>query len=399
MMCVWMWPESLRRRGAEAVFEACRQAGVTDVFFLTKGLSGQTAFLTPLAPPMQAERDLLREALDAAHRRGLRLHAWFTSASDERYKNEHPESGLCHYTKGRNRGIVSISDAAYTRFMQDVLADMLRRYEVDGVHLDYIRYNHLIYGWSDEDQRRYAEGGVDLAHVRALMDATFCGESPDGKAVFEAYRQGDPDAVRLADVRRRNVLRFAGALCEAARAERGVLLSAALMPEGAYDDLTFANLHYGQSYAGLAPLMDMFLPMAYSLAYGKDAAWVGEVTRGAMRHGVPVVTGVHAYEGATARTLADDMAAVRAVPGASGVCLFREGAAAWAFVEGDRVSLLNPLDEPITACRVENGGETATVPAPVAPDSRRDFILPFRPELVQALAGEKEVCTLTVGAR
>ena len=70
MMCVWMWPESLRRRGAEAVFEACRQAGVTDVFFLTKGLSGQTAFLTPLAPPMQAERDLLCEALDAAHRRG-----------------------------------------------------------------------------------------------------------------------------------------------------------------------------------------------------------------------------------------------------------------------------------------------------------------------------------------
>ena len=398
MMGVWMWPESLRRRGAEAVFEACREAGVTDVFFLTKGLSGGTAFLTPLAPPMLAGRDLLREALDAAHRRDIRLHAWFTSASDERYKEEHPESGLCHYRKGRNRGIVSISDEPYTRFMQGVLADMLRRYEVDGVHLDYIRYNHLIYGWSEEDQRRYVEGGVDLAHIRALMDATFCGDSPDGASIFEAYRQGDPDALRLADVRRRDVLRFAGALCEAARAEEsGVCVSAALMPEGAYDDLAFANLHYGQNYADLAGLMDMFLPMAYSRAYEKDAAWVGEVTRGAMRHGVPVVTGVHAYEGATARSLAADMAAARSVPGSGGACLFREGAAAWAFVEGEHMSLLNPLDEPITACRVSGEGVERVISTPVAPDARLEFALPFRPSCVQALAGEKEVCTLVVG--
>ncbi len=82
MFGVWMWPESVRLRGAEIVFEDCRRAGITDVFYLTKGLAGTTAFLTPLAPPMTEGRDLLREALAAAHARGLRLHAWFTSASD-----------------------------------------------------------------------------------------------------------------------------------------------------------------------------------------------------------------------------------------------------------------------------------------------------------------------------
>ena len=397
MLGVWMWPESLRRRGTEAVFEACRRMGVTDVYFLTKGLSGTTAFLTPLAPPMMDGRDLLREALDAAHGRGIRLHAWFTSASDERYKEEHPESGLCHYTKGRNRGIVSISDAAYARFMQDVLADMLRRYEVDGVHLDYIRYNHLIYGWSEADLARYAAGGVDLARIRALMDETFLGESPKGEAIFDAYRRGDPDALRLAAVRRQDVTRFAEALCGAVRGEkRDVALSAALMPEGAYDDLAFSNLHYGQNYADLAPLMDAFLPMAYSLAYEKDAAWVADVTRGALRHGPAVITGVHAYEGATARTLSDDMAAARSVPGAAGVCLFREGAAVWARVDGKQLTLGNPLEEPVTACRLEREDETALISTPVESDGQRDFALPFRPDLVQALAGEKEVCTLTV---
>ena len=66
MLGVWMWPESIRKRGAEPVFDTCARGGVTDVFFLTKGLSGTTAFLSPLSPPMDPERDLLREALDAA---------------------------------------------------------------------------------------------------------------------------------------------------------------------------------------------------------------------------------------------------------------------------------------------------------------------------------------------
>ena len=395
MLGVWMWPESVRRRGADNVFEACRKMGVTDVYYLTKGLSGATAFPGPLAPSMADGRDLLREALSAAHRRGMRLHAWFTSASDERYKNDHPESGLYHYKNGRNRGIVSISCAAYARFMQDVLSDMLRRYEVDGVHLDYIRYNHLIYGWSDEDQKRYAAGGVDLARIRALMDETFCGDHPNGEAIFDAYRSGDGDAIRLADVRRRDVTRFAAALCEAVRAEKpNITLSAALMPEGAYDDLAFSNLHYGQNYADLAPLMDEFLPMAYSKAYDKDAEWVRQVTRGTMRHGVATVTGVHAYEGATAETLRQDIAAARSVEGAKGVCLFREGAAAWAFSNGKTLTLLNPLDAPLTACRVEGEGNSAVIATPVQPDETREFALPFRPTAVQALAGDAEVCTL-----
>ncbi|MBQ8953144.1 MAG: family 10 glycosylhydrolase [Clostridia bacterium] len=393
MLGVWMWPESIRRRGAEVVFEACLRAGVTDVFFLTKGLSGTTAFPSPFSDG----QDRLRDALDAAHRRGMRLHAWFTSASDARYKGEHPESGLYHYRDGRNRDIVSLSCQPYVRFMQELIAGMLRRYEVDGVHLDYIRYNHLIYGWSEEDQRRYEADGVDLPHIRALMDKTFCGESPDGEAIFQAYRQGDQDALRLAATRRRDVTRFAAALCQAVRAERPeATLSAALMPEGAYDDLAFANLHYGQNYEDLAPLMDLFLPMAYSRAYGRDDAWVRQVTRGTVRWGVPTLTGVHAYDGATAQTLARDMAAVRSETDAAGACLFREGAAAWAFVDGKRLTLLNPLDKPVTACLIEGAEGRQAISTPVETDAQREFLLPFQPDAVQALAGQDEVCTLVV---
>jgi len=392
-----MWPESVRRRGADAVFEACRRAGITDVFFLTKGLAGTAAFLSPAVPPMIPGRDLLREALSAAHRLGMRLHAWFTSASDERFKNEHPESGLYHYRDGRNRGIVSLCDREYIRYMQSLLGDMLRRYDVDGVHLDYIRYNHLIYGWSERDQARYAAQGVDLPHVRRLMERTFCADPPEREAIFDAFRNGDQDVILLARARRGDVNAFAGALSEAVRAARAdVVLSAALMPEGACDDLAFSDLHYGQNYRDLSEMMDLFLPMAYSQAYGRDSEWVRAVARGTARHGVRTVVGLHAFEGGTGLTLRRDLDAVERETALDGVCLFREGAAVWAYACGQRLSLLNPLSVPVTACAATGQGQCATVDARVEPGCQQDFRLPFVPDVVRAYSGNDEVCVFTV---
>ena len=82
---VWMWPESVRKYGAEAVTARCSMAGVTDIYFLTKGLSGMASYHSAIAPT-DCERDLLSELLGAAHAMGIRVHAWFTSASDEDYK-------------------------------------------------------------------------------------------------------------------------------------------------------------------------------------------------------------------------------------------------------------------------------------------------------------------------
>ena len=395
-----MWPESLLRRGAEAVFEACRRGGVTDVFLLTKGLAGKTAFLSRTAPAMEPGRDLLREALDAAHERGIRLHAWFTSASDEHYKAAHPESGLYHYVNGRDRGIVSISDPAYTAYMRGVMRELARGYVVDGVHLDYIRYNHLAYGWSDADRARYAARGVNVARVTGLLERTFYGDNPDRDYIFNCYRQGDPDALALAEARRADVTAFATALVDTVRAEKPALaVSFALMPEGAYDDLAFAALHYGQSYADLSRLANFMLPMAYSVAYQRDAAWVRSVAEGTARFGAPTLVGLHAYEGATAETLAEDIAAAKSAAGASGVCLFREGAFVWAFTAGRGATLTNPLAGPVTRVLFSAPGAQADMPVDIPQDGQQTVSLPFAPASVRAFCGEREVCVYTVGEK
>ena len=326
---VWMWPDSVSEKGADEVFDECAAMGVTDVYFLTKGLRGTVAFLTPLATAMERGRDLLLEAVEAAHARGIRLHAWLTSASDESYKSAHPESGVYHYKRKRDSDVISMTDGGYIEYMKAVISDLAGRYDIDGIHLDYIRYSHVTYGWSEEDYRDLAGRGADTEHLKSLIDKTYYGQSPDGDAVFRAYRSGDKDALILAQKRRGDVSGFASALAEAARAERPEIeLSAALMPEGGGSDISYPDLHYGQNYADLSAIFDVLMPMAYSRDYGADEKWVGGITEGAVRCGKAVVTGVQAYEGGTVDSVKRDTKAALDA-GADGVCLFRYGTDLW----------------------------------------------------------------------
>ena len=382
---VWMWPKSIREHGADKTVERCALMGVTDIYFLAKGLDGVASFHSAYAPHV-TDRDLLGELLDAAHRRGIRVHAWFTSASDHQYWQKHPESGRCHYIRGKDQGLISLADEGYLSYLAQVVEHLCRSYDVDGLHLDYIRYNHIIYGWSEEDKRRYAAEGADIDRLTALMDAMFVHEDKQPEAMFDAFRAGDPSVLALTRARRKDVLHFAQTMVNTARAVKpGLTLSAALMPEGAYDDVAFSDVHYGQNYQDAAGLYDYALPMAYSQAYGKDAAWVRGVAEGTMRRGMKTIVGLHAYEGGTAETLRADISGLADTP-VEGVCLFREGAFVQAHSCGREVTLFNPLDKHV---RIAAGG-TFLLDA-LDPHCEAHVILPAEPAALAAFAGDNEI--------
>lgn len=384
---VWMWPKSVREYGAKAVVTRCLRMGVTDIYFLTKGMSGTVSCRSAIAP-MDCERDLLGELLDAAHPCGIRVHAWFTSASDAAYKALRPESGRYHYVKGRDQGLISLTDEGYIAYMADFTRELCSAYPIDGLHLDYIRYNHLVYGWSEEDQARYAAEGADLSVLRAMMDRAFRdGEGPE--AFFEAYRAGNPSVHALARTRRRDVVHFAATLTSIARETRpGITLSAALMPEGTYEDIAFADVHYGQNYDDAARLYDYVLPMAYSKAYDKDGAWVRMVAEGTARRGLRTVMGLHAYEGGTVSTLREDIAALEGAP-IEGICLFREGAFVLADAEEGSLRIFNPLDKPVTA--LSGGDDPIALDAPILPGEER-LLDAAAPQELHAFTEAGEVC-------
>ena len=392
---VWMWPESVEKRGARETVGRCAKAGVTDIFFLAKGLSGMVSFHSAIAPCGQ-ERDLLREVLSAAHERGIRVHAWFTSANDEYYKAAHPESGRFHYVRGRDKGLISLRDEGYLSYMQGILREAARNYDIDGLHLDYIRYNHLTYGWDDKDKQRYAAAGADLRHVCVLMDRTFFrGEKNEENCIFDALRAGDESVRAVAQVRREDVKRFARELILPVRCERKqITVTAALMPEGAYDDTAFADLHYGQSYEDAAVLYDYVLPMAYSRAYEQDSEWVRRVAEGADARQVRTVMGLHAFEGGTGASLLQD---IRALQGAlaEGICLFREGAFVMAHAEVGCLWLYNPLPAPVTAVMAD--GRNFPLDTPLLEGEERSVPIAVSPKDLRAFAGEKEVCVYLAG--
>ena len=386
---VWMWPQRVREYGAEHVIHSCRLIGVTDIFFLAKGLAGTTAHLSQIAPPC-CDRDLLRELLAAAHKENIRVHAWLTSASDEHYKQLHPESGRCHYTRGKDNGLISLVDDGYLDYMKRVVRELCVGYDIDGLHLDYIRYNHLLYGWSEEDLARYSAQGADISRLRAMMDRTFVAEDKDPEYIFNAFRAGDPDAHALARCRRQDVVRFATRLIQAAKQEKpDLLLSAALMPEGAYADTAFADLHYGQNYEDAAALYDVALPMAYSKAYEKGSDWVRSVAEGTLSRGLQTVIGLHAYDGGTGVSLAQDIASLDG-SSVSGICLFREGSCVLSVAQQQALTVYNALEKPVTRVIASAAEQTAELDCAIHPAESHTFPLTFTPDAVRAFTGDVE---------
>lgn len=328
---VWLWPEDIYTAGADAVMACCQAAGITDVFLLTKGLSGKVCYHHSRhnLPTLYAGRDILREAIQAAHQRQIAVHAWFTSANDAHYFALHPEAGNAHFLDGKRSSVLRMADEGYAGYMEDILADLFATYAVDGLHLDYIRYNHLSNGWAQEDVAALTARGASVPRLRQWMRQTFYDEQADGTSIFDAYRAHDADVLALAAYRRDTVYAFAGRMIAAARSCRPRLpISAALMPEGAYPDTAFSDLHYGQRYTDAAALYDFVLPMAYHVEYGKPASWVADIAVGAVARGNTVLAGIQAYGNGTAEATAGAYDALRAMPpqpGLLGACLFRHG--------------------------------------------------------------------------
>ena len=391
ILAVWMWSKSVRERGAETVVSHCARSGVTDIFYLVKGLLGTSAYPGKYAP-FDEERDLLSELLNAAHRKNIRVHAWFTVGGDKNYVRLHPESGRYHYKNGNDDSLVSLTDAGYRCYMEQIVRETCSLYPVDGIHLDYIRYNHIAYGWSAEDRRRMAAEGADDAKLCRMLEQMYYNEQPDANVLFDAYRAGDPDAQALARMRRRDVTEMAECLTEAARSTKsGIMVTAALMPEGAYRDTAFADLHYGQNYGDAAGRYDAVLPMAYSQSYGKKGIWVREVAEGTLRHGLSVIMGLQAFAESTGPALQADISALKGLA-ADGVCLFREGSYVMAVSSGRKLNVYNALDSGIHRITVHRGGDSAELEETIAPGGETVFTLPFEPETVRVYQGEHEVC-------
>ncbi|MBC7083179.1 MAG: family 10 glycosylhydrolase [Firmicutes bacterium] len=340
---VWLWGSTVRELGAESIAKDLEANHVNVVFLLVRGTAGTAGYKSSLAPLADPNRDALAEMIAACHPRGIEVHAWFVFNQDKAYTDAHPEARVWH--RGRPAegdtpfeiadGKVCPDSQAHLEYTCAMIREVLENYDVDGIHLDYIRYGHAVYCFCPHHYEKAANLGIDIERVREAIAKTFY-DGPygpkDPEYVFRAYEREDypehrdvkawmdmrADEVRAAIESMRSVVK---------QLKPNAAFSASLMPEGALaDSRTYALCHYAQRYCDAEPY-DFICPMAYHADYGKTPAWVGTVTQGAIAesNGKPrVYAGIQAYGKVTPQDLADAVKAAR-LSGADGFVLFKYG--------------------------------------------------------------------------
>ncbi|MCE7698718.1 MAG: glycosyl hydrolase family 18 protein, partial [Methanobacterium paludis] len=192
-----------------------KASGITDIFVKANRIS---------VPTYQS---VLKTVLEKFKDSGIRVNAWITCFVDSNGKWIDPQS-----TKG-------------TKTINDILnqvTDITTNYDIDGIHLDYVRYPGTAY--------KHAGGTETITKFV--------------KQVYETVKS----------------------------INKNVAVSAALMPEcgdNAYN--------YGQNYTALSSYLDFLVPMTYKGNYRENTTWIGKTTAYIVSHanGKPVVAGIQTY--------------------------------------------------------------------------------------------------------
>jgi uncharacterized lipoprotein YddW (UPF0748 family) len=145
------------------IFDRMATAGINTVFFETVN-SGYTIYPSKIAPqqnPLVEGWDPLKAAVKLAHERGMELHAWVWTfaAVNQRHNlllnlprnylgpvlSKHPDWGMTDQEGSRfdyasGKVFLDPANPDVRHYLASLLAEIATDYQVDGIHLDYIRY-------------------------------------------------------------------------------------------------------------------------------------------------------------------------------------------------------------------------------------------------------------------
>ncbi|MGL5730826.1 MAG: glycoside hydrolase family 10 protein [Bacteroidales bacterium] len=101
--------------------------------------------------------DLIRFAIDETHKRNMEFHAWFVCMplGSDKFNRDKKDLSLIRKRpdlciKYKDEWYMNPANPATADYLAGVIGEMIRKYNVDGVHLDYIRYPDRTNGYPDE---------------------------------------------------------------------------------------------------------------------------------------------------------------------------------------------------------------------------------------------------------
>lgn len=223
-------------------------AGITDAFLLARGTEGVEYFSR-----QATDKDLFGTLARMLRAAGLRVHAWIPANYNTRLAAQHPDWSMVSSGGDRSESWISPLHPQARAHLLDTVRSVVERYEVDGVHLDYLRFPSLDYDFSDETVRAFAAvvGVADLDRRDILRSHYVSWTDWRGRVIADLVK----------DVR-------------SAVGDR-LLLSAAVIGDVAVSGLSFET--YGQDYSALAESLNLIIPMAYYHEDMQDPRWISNV--------------------------------------------------------------------------------------------------------------------------
>ena len=218
---------------------------------LVKNTSGHVYYASEIGVRDAAyDWDFFEVFLAEARKRRMEVHPWFCvfpeSAILGRVR-EHPE-WLIAGPRGEMVAVANPALPAVRAYEIDLMLEVVRKYGVDWVHLDYVRYpcepTEPFFSFDRESLRLFkADTGIDMAAVKAR---------DTGNPAWNVWLRWNTDRVTVFVRELRAALTTTG---------RKVRISAAVFP-----DAVNARVAIGQDWAawGREGLVDMLNPMLYT---------------------------------------------------------------------------------------------------------------------------------------
>ena len=191
---LWVVRDALTDKGQiDRAIEVARDLGI-DFLLLQVNGRGEAYYESKLFPKAKLAEDFdpLAYAIAQSRRAGLEVHAWvnlLTMGSfvyrpqDSRHVlNQHPEwfmvdakgKNLLTYERGNTYLPAPMLEPALPEvqaFLRAMVRELAANYDVDGIHLDYVRYPTRDFGYSSQNRAAFAEEwGVDPLDLAGRPD-------------------------------------------------------------------------------------------------------------------------------------------------------------------------------------------------------------------------------------
>jgi len=244
---------SIGEHKIEQLIADIKGIGVTDAFLMAKDHEGHAYF----DESVSHEVDTFGDIQKALHQAGIKVHAWLPVLLNPAVAQLHPEWAMVADNTSISTEWLSPFNPEVKFLINKTIETLLTKYELDGIHLDYIRYPGLGFDYSESavDSFIAEQTGTKIEKADLLSKHYMAWVNWRSHGITQLVKSIDGTIDLFSNQK--------------------IELSAALIANAAIEYRSQEK--FGQNYSDLAHYLDLVIPMAYFKGERRPVEWISQV--------------------------------------------------------------------------------------------------------------------------